>query len=225
VTPRARLIDIVAALAERYPIPSLPADPFQLILWENIGYLVDDERRRRLFDAFEREVGLDPRAILSADPKHLLRLAQAGGMRPETRVERWRAITHIVLESDDFSATLRGLPLKAARALLKRFPTIGDPGADKILLLSGIAATPALESNGLRVLARLGCFAEGASYDRSYKAGVAVLTREGATDGAWLATAFHVLREHGKALCRRGEPNCVVCPLDAVCWHIAVRTL
>ena len=34
---------------------------------------------------------------------------------------------------------LRALPLAKARALLKLYPTIADPGADKILLFAGIA--------------------------------------------------------------------------------------
>ena len=225
MTARASLVEIVAALAERYPIPTLPSDPFQLILWDNIGYLVDDERRRRLFDAFEREVGLDPAASLAADPDLLLRLAKGGGMRPETRVDRWRTIAHIVLETADFAATLRALPLAKAQALLKRFPAIAEPGADKILLLSGIAATPALDSNGLRVLARLGIFEEGADYARSYKAAITVLARDGDTTGPWLATAFHVLREHGKALCKRGDPSCLACPLDAICAHVDAGAL
>ena len=38
--------------------------------------------------------------------------------------------------------------------ILKRFPGIGDPGADKILLCSRGAATLAPESNALRVLLR-----------------------------------------------------------------------
>jgi endonuclease III len=225
MTARASLIEIVETLAGRYPIPTVPPDPFQLILWDNIGYLVDDERRRRLFDAFEAEVGLDPAAILAADPALLLRLAEGGGMRPETRVERWRLIARIVLETGDFAGALKALPLNKARALLKRFPTIADPGADKILVLSGIAALPALESNGLRALARLGFCEEQADYGRSYKAGVEALARDGRPDGPWLATAFHLLREHGKALCKRGEPNCLACPLDPVCAHVAVRAL
>ena len=225
MTARASLIEIVETLAERHPIPTVPSDPFQLILWDNIGYLVDDERRRRLFDAFEREVGLDPAAILAADPDLLLRLAEGGGMRPETRVERWRLIAQIVLETGDFAGALKALPLNKARALLKRFPTIADPGADKILLLPAIAATPALESNGLRALARLGFFEEQADYGRSYKAGTEVLARDGRADVAWLTTAFHVLREHGKVLCRRGQPQCLACPVDAQCAHVALRAL
>ena len=225
MTARASLIEIIGALAARYPIPSAPSDPFQLILWDNIGYLVDDERRRRLFDTFEREVGLDPAAIVAADPDLLLRLAKGGGMRPEIRVERWLTIARIVLETGDFAATLRSLPLAKARALLKRFPTIAGPGADKVLLLSGIAATPALESNGLRTLARLGFFAERSDYAGSYRLGVEALAREGRADVIWLTTAFHVLREHGKVRCRRGEPECLACPVDGACAHVAVKLL
>jgi endonuclease-3 len=227
VKPGAGLVEIVAALAERYPTPATPTDPFELILWENIGYLVDDERRRRLFDDFASAVGLDPASIAAADGGLLLRLAKAGGMRPETRVERWREIARIVLEDcgGDFQRTLRALPIPKARALLRRFPTIGDPGADKVLLLAGLAATPALESNGLRALARLGVFVEQAAYPASYKAAIAALQSQGRPDAAWLATAFHVLREHGKTLCRRGAPLCVVCPLDEGCAHVAVRAL
>jgi endonuclease-3 len=47
------------------------------------------------------------------------------------------------------------LPPKAKK-LLMRFPMIGEPGAEKILLFCGALAVLALESNGLRVLVRVG---------------------------------------------------------------------
>ena len=61
-------------------------------------------------------------------------------MRPDQRVERWRTIAEITLRdaSGDLRATLKSLPVAKARLLLKKFPVIGDPGADKILLFSGI---------------------------------------------------------------------------------------
>jgi endonuclease III len=198
-----------------------------MILWENIGYLIDDERRRALFDAFAAEVGLDPKAIAAADDAVLLPLARRGGMRPETRVERWRTIARIIAErcGGDLDATLRALPFPKARALLKLFPVIGDPGADKILLLSGIAARPSLESNGLRSLARLGFFRKQGSYTASYKAAIEVLVSQGRPDRAWLADAHLLLREHGKTLCKRGEPICTACPLEPVCPKAPVRAL
>jgi endonuclease-3 len=221
------LVEVVATLKRHLTVAPVPTDPFQMILWENIGYLVDDERRRTLFDAFEAAVGLDPQAIDEADDAVLLPLAQRGGMRPELRVQRWRAIARIIAErcGGDLAGTLRALPVAKARALLKLFPVIGDPGADKVLLLSGITPRPALESNGLRSLARLGFFREQGSYTASYKAGIEVLVAQGRPDGAWLADAHLLLREHGKLICKRGVPLCKVCPLEPVCPKAAVDAL
>jgi endonuclease-3 len=198
-----------------------------MILWENIGYLIDDARRRELFDTFAAEVGLDPAAIAAADEAVLMPIAKRGGMRPETRVQRWRTIARIVLErcGGDLDATLRALPLAKARTLLKAFPVIADPGADKVLLFAGVAERPSLESNGVRSLARLGFFAEQASYDRSYKAAIEVLATGGKPDRDWLVDAYRLLRELGKTTCRRGEPICAACPVDAICAHAAVKAL
>ncbi len=221
------LQDAVATLAGVYAPPRPPSDPFQHILWDNIGYLIDDQRRRRLFDIFAAEVGLDPLRIADADEALLMAIAAQGGMRPDVRVQRWRSIAALIDEyaQGDLDAALRGLPVAQARALLKRFPTIADPAADKILLFAGIAPLPALESNGLRVLARLGLFREAKGYPASYRAAIAVLTADGQPGFAWLSGAFLVLREHGKALCKRGEPHCGPCPLSDACPKVRVETL
>jgi endonuclease III len=225
--PTGEVVGVVAALKRHLTPAPVPTEPFAMILWENIGYLIDDDRRRQLYDAFEVAVGLDPVAIAAAGAAELMTLAKRGGMRPETRIERWRTIARIVLtQADgDLDATLRALPLAKARALLKTFPVIADPGADKILLFAGIAPRPAVESNGLRALARLGFFQEQASYNRSYKAAIAVLVDGGQPNGAWLIDAHRLLRELGKTTCRRGEPICPACPVDALCAHAAVKAL
>ena len=44
----------------------------------------------------------------------------------------------------------------ASEKALKRFPSIGDPGAEKILLFTRSYPVMALDSNGLRVLCRVG---------------------------------------------------------------------
>jgi endonuclease-3 len=213
------LAAIVAILAGHYEIPAHPVDPLELVLWENVGYLVDDDRRRALFDRFGRTIGFGAAQILAADDAALLALAADGGMRPEQRVARWREIAALVLEQcgGALDRTLRALPLPRARALLRRFPGLGDPGADKVLLFAGIAARPCLESNGLRVLARLGLFEPGSSYAASYRAAITVLVAEGPADRDWLVSAWLLLRAHGKALCRRGAPSCWACPLDGIC--------
>jgi endonuclease III len=222
---------VVERLASVYAPPAPPSDPFRHILWDNIGYLIDDRRRRRLFDAFAEAVGLDPLRIAQADEADLMAIAQQGGMRPEERVQRWRTIASLIAERPpehthaDLDAVLRALPLARARTLLKRFPTIADPAADKILLFAGIAPLPALESNGVRVLARLGLFREDRTYAASYRAAITVLAADGQPGCAWLAQAFLVLREHGKTLCKRGEPHCGPCLLSDTCPRVRVQAL
>jgi endonuclease-3 len=223
-TPTAHNLDltgVVEALRIHRALPALPADPFQLVLWDNIGALIPDERRAALFAEFGRKIGYEPGAILAADPALLLSIAERGGMRPLVRVERWQESAAIVLErgGGDLRATLGALPIAKARALLKRFPVIGDPGADKILLFAGIDARPSLDPNGLRSLVRLGFFPQQPSYAASYKAGIALLSTAGKPDREWLMQAYLRLRAHGKILCRRGTPLCDACPFDPVCAH------
>jgi endonuclease III len=221
------LIETVAILGRLHAPLAQPPDPLQLILWENIGYLIDDEKRRNLFDAFGERIGFDAARIAAADDAELMPLAAAGGMRPEGRVERWRHIAGIVLEDCDgqLDRTLRSLPIAKARALLRRFPSIGEPGADKILLFAGIDARPCLESNGLRALARLGYFESRGAYAADYRAAIDVMRLKGRNDRDWLVHAWLVLREHGKALCKRTTPICWTCPLDEICLHVMVPNL
>lgn len=225
--PAGDLMAVVETLGRHLTPAPVPTEPLAMILWENIGYLVDDQRRRTLFDAFEAAVGVDVRAIAAADDATLFPMAKRGGMRPETRVERWRTIARIVIErcGGDLDGTLRALPLAKARSLLKTFPVIADAGADKVLLFSGIAARPCLDSNGLRSLARLGFFRERGAYGPDYKAGIEVLAATGRTDRDWLMGAQQLLRELGKTWCRRGVPICLACPLDAICVHAEVKSL
>ena len=61
-------------------------------------------------------------------------------------------------------------PLAEARKILRSFPGIGEPGAEKVLLFSGRQALLAPDSNALRVLVRLGLVREEKSYARTYAA-------------------------------------------------------
>lgn len=225
--PQLALSPAVARLARAYKTEPPMRDPLHLILWENIGYLIGDEKRAELFDEFAVRVGLEAAAIARAPQSLLMDIARRGGMRPGTRVQRWLAIAHLVLAegNGDLERTLRELPLAKARALLKKFPGIGDPGADKILLFAGIASIPSLESNGLRAMVRLGYAREEKSYAATYKGACRVLELEAVGDPKWLVSAHMVLREHGRALCKRSKPQCMACMLDKVCDHTALTRM
>jgi endonuclease-3 len=224
---KKELKTVLGKLDRLHPARETLSDPLALILWENIGYLIDDERRAALFSEFTKSVGLDAERIARA-PKAVLRdIAQRGGMNPTRRVERWRNIARIVLEScgGDLLETLRALPPAKARALLKKFPSVGDPGADRILLFSNIEAQPSVESNGLRVLVRLGFCEEEKSYGATYKAATTILRNAMKGNAGRLKSAYTSLRQHGKTLCKRSNPQCLACPLDALCAHAPVKAL
>jgi endonuclease III len=195
-----------------------PVDPYAAVLHENAGYLVDDARRDALY---ARIVALapNPRALLAADREQLLAIARDGGMRPEERVERWRAIAEITLgEADgDLLGALRALPPARAKRLLRRYPAIGEPGAERILLFANVAPVASVESNGLRVLERYGVVVAGQPYARAYRDACTVLRDAFGDDGDALRRAFLALRRHGKTLCRRTVPDCPRCPVRTAC--------
>ena len=216
------MADVVAliealASADGEPPPT-HTDPYAIVLHENAGYLIDDDRRDALY---ARIVALapDPVALLSAEHAKLLEIASDGGMRPDERAERWRTIAEITLdEADgDLLRALRQLPLARAKKLLSRYPLIGAPGVDRILLFGGIAATPSVDSNGLRVLERYRAVAAGQSYAHGYRDACAALLAAFGDDGGALRRAYLVLRRHGKKICRRTTPNCPHCPVRTSC--------
>lgn len=104
-----------------------------------------------------------------------------------------------------------------AKKLLARYPTIGAPGVDRILLFAGIAALPSVDSNGSRVLERLGTIATGLPYARAYRDACAVLLAAYGEDEERLGRAYLVLRRHGKTLRRRTTPACGACPVRKAC--------
>ncbi len=218
---------ILDRLARLYSFKPPSSSAFELILRENIGYLIDDGRRDELFHEFGQRIGFTAARIARAPDALLLDIAQRGGMRPETRVERWQRIAKIHLNeaSGDLDVHLRSLPVAGAGKLLKRFPAIGDPGADRILLFCGLDPRPAVDSNGLRVLARLGLVEVAASYASNYRSAIACLAAALTRDRDRLVSAYMLLREHGRALCKRTTPHCTACPLDPVCAHVPAKGL
>ena len=218
---------IVKKLKKFYGPPEPPkiTDPVEIILYENVAYLADDDKRNAAFAALKKEVGTRPEKILKAPQKQLVEVARIGGIFPELRAERLRKIAEIVhfIFKDDLDAELKK-PLAQAKKSLKKFPCIGDPGAEKILMLTRSHPVLALESNGLRVLLRLGFAEEKKSYSASYRGVQQALAGQLPSDYEGLISAHQLLRQHGQELCKRTRPLCEGgCPLTADCRYY--RTL
>ena len=225
---RKPLRKIIDALASHYgrPAPPITDDPFELVLLENVAYLVSDERRDAAFKALRDRIGLRPIDILSTSHEQLLDVARLGGMHPERRVERLRQIAQIALT--EFGGDLKTVtsgPIRAAKRALKKFWAIGDPGAEKILLFSRAHKFMALESNGLRVLSRLGFGEERKSYAASYRSAQEATEDQIKDDFVWLIEAYQLLRQHGQQVCKNSAPVCPSCPVRKWCRYYEERSL
>ena len=213
---------IVDRLRSSYgaPAPPLAMDPFSVVLYENIAYLALEERRASAFRELQRRVGITPQAIARASSATLRAVAATGGVYPELRAARMREAARIVVEEfgGDVTSVL-SKPPALRRKLLKKFPAIGDPGVDKILLFSRTEPVMALESNGLRVLLRIGFGTESKSYAASYKSVQRALGAFHARDFDLLIDAHVLLARHGREICKRTAPFCDLCALRNSCAY------
>jgi endonuclease III len=211
---------IISALRKTYGKPKPPTitDPFGLILFENVAYLGSDERREAAFAALKSRIGIRPRDIAAASDAALLKITKFAGIMPEANARKLRRCADIALalSGGELRPLIRG-PLADARKALKRFPGIGEPGVDRILLFARVAAALALDSNALRVVTRLGFAEEQTDYARTYQSARRALAPHAPKGYAALIEASQLLRQHGRELCKRTDPRCPLCPLTATC--------
>lgn len=215
------LREVVARLeaAHGSPEPPLASDPFAAAVLENVAYLVDDERRRRVFERLRDAVGITPEALLAVPEAELARLIADGGMLPAHRAAKVKKAAAIAAEIGVDELRRQAAAGTGAR-LLRRFPGIGEPGADRLQLLAHGKRTLAPDSNALRVLVRLGFGAESGDYTIQYRSAAAAVAPQLPPDFDWLLRAHQLLRRHGQEVCKRTAPRCEVCPLTRLCaWY------
>lgn len=214
-----QLREVIDSLIEYYGRPAAPPrlTVFEQILWENVAYLADDERRSSAFALLKKSVGTSPDRILSAS-KNTLRTVTAHGILPDQFAEKLRECARIARDAfaGDVEAIVR-LPTPKALSDLRKFPGIGEPGAEKILLFAKRQPVLALESNGLRVLTRIGFAPELKSYAATYRGVRSATADQLGDDYKALIAAHSILRRHGQELCRRSDPSCTVCPVADGC--------
>jgi endonuclease III len=140
------------------------------------------------------------------------------GIMPESRVEKLRKCAQISLEQFDGEVKqVVNWPEAKALQALQKFPGIGRPGAEKLLLFARTRAGLPLESNGLRALARIGFGAQGKDYATTYRLVQNAITAELPPDFDWLIAAHQLLRKHGQETCKNSKPKCSKCPLAKDC--------
>lgn len=220
-TVAPQLGGFVRLLAEMYgQIDARVIDPFEMILLENAAYLVDDEKRYETFKKLRQEIGVTPAAILAHSEDDIASVIDAGGMQPRMRAGKVLVAAGVAqsIGLDNLNAIVKRDPRKA-KTLLREFPSIGEPYADRILLFAGSQVTLAPDSNALRVLVRLGFCSEDKNYSKMYRSAISATT-DLLKDSADAQRAHLLLRKHGQELCKRSAPRCELCLLRAGCaWY------
>jgi endonuclease III len=227
---QTRLVKTLSRLEEFYGSPKPPksilptlagrADPYEMILYVICGYPATDVSCTKGFEALKKQVGLRPDDILAAPVEKLREVLRLGGIVPELRAERLREIAARV--KHEFGGNLRAVlrrPLPEARKVLKTFPTIGDPGADKILLFTKTAPVAAVPSNCVGVTLRIFTGNISKNYQANYRAEQEIFRSELPQDCAALLRAHLLLKQHGQEICKRTRPLCERCRISSDCAY------
>jgi endonuclease-3 len=215
------LAEVIARLEKHYGKPKRPItrDPFEQLLLDKCAYLAPDEKRERAFRELKKRIGTSPQKILDAPIAVLQEIAAIGGIYADVRAVRMKQCAELALRDRLKEVVKR--EFKAACKAIAKFPMIGEPGAEKILLFAGAYPVLGLESNGLRVAVRIGWGEEHKNYSTMYRR-----TRDAIDLTGWtcdkLIAAHQLLRQHGQELCRRTNPACEICPVNELCKSAAL---
>jgi len=202
--------------------PNFPVDPYEFLVWWFCGYPPSDAACSKGWASLTREVGVEPEKLLNAKPSKLSAALQAGGMVPELRAERLKEVAMRV--KDEFGGDLRASlvgPIPQARKRLKSFPSIADPGADRILLFAGISPIAAVPSNCVHALDRIFHTKETKNYSAAYREAQHSLARELPEKFDVRTRAYLLLKKHGQEICKRTNPKCEICPVRSQCAFFA----
>ena len=218
------MVKVLERLEKFYGKPKTPrlTDAYEMVLHRTSGYPQSDANCEKGFAALKKEVGLRPADILKAPVEKLRAAMRAGGIVPELRAQRLREIaTRVETEfGGDLDAVLKR-PLAEAKKALRKFPTLGEAGAEKILLFTKTAVVAAVPSNCIHVPLRLGFGRESKNWAASYKSAQQAIRAELPETCEAQLRAYLLFKEHGQTLCKSARPKCEECPVTDECSYYA----
>lgn len=202
--------------------PCWPTDPYRFLVWWHCGYPASDVACAKGWRSLNELIGVEPEQLLAASPVNLATALRPGGMVPELRAMRLKEIAARV--KDEFGSDLRAAlvgPIAQVRKMLKKFPNIADPGADRILLFGGITPVAAVPSNCPHVIVRIQRGQERENYGVTYREAQQAIHAEVPEKFDMRARAYLLLKRHGQEVCKRTNPQCSHCPVNSSCAFFA----
>lgn len=205
------------------PRPSPPTDPYEMLLHRNCGYPQSDERCDKGFRALKNEIGLAPQKILDVPNTKLREVMRPSVMKPELTAFRLKEIAARVF--DEFSGDMRAVlkrPLSEAKKTLKKFPTVGDSTADKILLFTRTAPVAAIPANAVHTALRL--FGGNpdwvnAKWNAAYRFAQDAVRDTFPENIAAQLRVYLLLKHHAREICKSSHPLCDQCPVASACLY------
>ena len=206
--------------------PQWPTDPYGFLIWWHCGYPASEERCSLGWKSLNEGIGITPAELLATPSSKLVRALKPGGMIPELRAGRLKESSQRVQKEfdGDLRSALQRLPLTQARAVLKKFPGIADPGADRIILFSGIATVAAVPSSCPQVLVRIESGHPSEKYNVNYREAQEIIQSQVADTVAARTRAYLLIRRHGQQVCKRSGPKCSICPVAGSCAFFAATS-
>jgi endonuclease III len=215
--PPIKILDALEALYGKQS-PFAPTDPFEFLVWWHCGYPASEDRCSKGWKSLTGLIGATPEQLISVPTALLAQALKAGGMVPEVRATRLKEIAQRTTSefAGDLNHALAGLPTAQARKLLKTFPGIGNPGADRILLFARLSPAAAVPSSCPHVLVRVESGLEDDNYTAAYAQAQRMLEALPPAFDARIR-AYLLINRHALHLCKRGKPLCARCPLAPQC--------
>ena len=213
----SRLEGLVGELKTFYgTLPTPPADPFQLFVWEVLSVHSTPRKRDAAMGALKRNRALTPDAMWKVAQKKLEDSLRLAGPYLEQRVNALRTGVDIFRRTPNLPKTIRG-PLPAARRALKGLPRMGEGGAYRMLLFAADHPVLPVDARLSRVARRLGYGENQSTFPKTARSIREAVSAElpGTLDS--YRRAYIYFDHHGAATCSEADPHCHVCPLMKDC--------
>jgi endonuclease-3 len=209
-----RLIGDLRTFYGRLPTP--PADPFTLFVWEVLSVHSTPRKRDAALGAMKRVRALTPDAMWRVAQKKLEESVALAGPYLEQRVRALRTGVDVFRRTPRLSSIIRG-PLPAARRALKGLPQMGEAGAYRMLLFAAGHPVLPVDARVSRVARRLGYGDTGADFTTTARSIRRAISGELPGTLEAYRSAFIYLDHHGAATCTESDPHCGICPLWRDC--------
>jgi endonuclease-3 len=212
-----RLERLIGDLGTFYgPLPTPPADPFTLFVWEVLSVHSTPRKRDSALGALKRMRALTPDSMWRAAQKKLEESVALAGPYLEQRLRALRTGVDVFRRSPKLPAIIRG-PLPAARRALGQLPQMGEGGAYRMLLFAADQPVLPVDARVSRVARRLGYGDTQVDFTRTARSVRGAIVAELPSTLDAYRRAFIYLQHHGAASCTESDPHCGVCPVLGDC--------